>query len=231
MPYRWPTDPPGKKPAHSISWEQHQANMAAKNQPKGPPKGLPAGTPPMAAPAPSQGAPTSGGPAQIVPDAQYLAEAAQRAFLRTQEMTRLNQETADDKTNTQTAINRLIEQMSGDLTKINEGANKEGLFYSGQLSKRRGEYEQGVQRQRSDLETGLQQRENARVNARTAIEQGAPLDEAIALAAAGERQVSRDTAAADAGALVANPAPAPRPAPVTVATVRPPRPRRRRPRR
>jgi hypothetical protein len=27
MAYRWPTDPPGKKPSHSISWAKHQGHL------------------------------------------------------------------------------------------------------------------------------------------------------------------------------------------------------------
>lgn len=30
MAYRWPTDPPGKKPSHSISWASHQSHMGTQ---------------------------------------------------------------------------------------------------------------------------------------------------------------------------------------------------------
>jgi hypothetical protein len=33
MAYRWPTDPKGKAPSHSIAWDAHQANLKAKNTP------------------------------------------------------------------------------------------------------------------------------------------------------------------------------------------------------
>lgn len=228
MPYRWPTDPPGKPPAHSIPWASHQANLAANNQAQqtaaqqaaqnaakaaanqGPPKGLPAGTPqpPQAPQAP--GAPGAAGgaggaaPAQWVPDAQYLAEAAQKAFLRTQQLTSLTKEAQDDKTNTQTAINRLLENALSDRTKIAEGANKEGLFYSGQHTKRLGDYETQLNRAKGDAETALSQREQGRLLQRTTIEQGGPLEDAVAQALAAQRQVSRDTTAADNMALVPN---------------------------
>jgi hypothetical protein len=45
MAYRWPTDPPGKKAAHTISWEQHQKNLKAKQAPA-PVAPTPAMTPP-----------------------------------------------------------------------------------------------------------------------------------------------------------------------------------------
>lgn len=33
MAYRWPTDPPGKAPSHTISYAQHQQNVKAKQTP------------------------------------------------------------------------------------------------------------------------------------------------------------------------------------------------------
>lgn len=226
MAYRWPTDPPGKPPAHTIPWQQHQATLAAQAQAQGqaqaqtaqnaarvpvaPAKGLPAGTPqPQAAPAgagaaAAGGAGAAAGGAPITPDAQYLAEAAQKAFLRTQQLTALTQESQDDKTNTQTAINRLLENAVSDRVKINEGANKEGLFYSGQLTKRLGDYEGQLERAKGDATTLLGQREASRLVQRNTIEQGGPLEDAVALALAGQRQTGRDTIAADSGALVPN---------------------------
>lgn len=224
MAYRWPTDPPGKPPAHTISWQQHQATLAAVNREQGlaqhqgavnaarvpaaPPKGLPAGTPQPQAAAPAAG-PAAGArlpvkAGAIVPDAQYLAEAAQKAFLRTQQLGALTQESQDDKTNTQTAINRLLENAVSDRVKINEGANKEGLFYSGQLTKRLGDYETQVERAKGDATTLLGQREASRLLQRNTIEQGGPLDDAVLLALAGQRQTGRDTTAADSNALVPN---------------------------
>jgi hypothetical protein len=242
--YRWPTDPPGKPPAHTISWQQHQANVAALNKPAvvppkpaspdtvlaplkglgpqvplgiGPPKGISA-TPQapaapqtgQAAPQPGQAAPQAGGApaasnaAPITPDAQYLAEAAQAAFRRTQQLNSLTQEEQDDRTNTATAINRLLENAASDRVKIGEGANREGLFYSGQASKRLGDYEQQLNRARDDAQVLLAQRQAGRVAQRQGIEQGGPLDDAVAMSLAAQRQTARDTSAADVNALVPN---------------------------
>lgn len=175
----------------------------------GPAKGLPM-TPAPGTPAPTSApAPAAGGSAAIVPDAQYLAEAAQRAFERTTKLNELGEEGRTDRTQAQEAIRRMLEDALQGQQTIREGAGKEGLFYSGQLSKRLGTYEQAVQRARGDVETSLQSREDARSRAIAALQQGAPLEEATALAGAGQRQVIRDTSAADLGALVPNtPAPA-----------------------
>lgn len=214
MAFRWPTDPPGKAPAHSKPWQEHQADMAATQQhaaavtqakaPTGPPKGLPAqpaaaGGAPAAAAAPAGGSATAA--ATIVPDAQFLAEAAQRAFQRTTQLNALTQEGSDDKTNTTTAINRLLEGAVGDRQKINEGANKAGLFYSGQRLKQVGDYDKKLNESTGDATTLLGQRQSARDAQIAAINAGGPLDEATAMAAAGTRQTARDTAAADLGAL------------------------------
>lgn len=241
MAYRWPTDPPGKPPAHTISWQQHQANVAALNKPAvvppkpavsntvlaplkglgpqvplgiGPPKGISANPAVRAAQAPPQvaaapqagpgGAPPTSNAAAITPDAQYLAEAAQAAFRRTQQLNSLTQEEQDDRTNTATAINRLLENATSDRVKIGEGANREGLFYSGQASKRLGDYETQLNRARDDAQVLLAQRQAARLAQRQAVEQGSPLDDAVAMSLAAQRQTARDTAAADANALVPN---------------------------
>jgi hypothetical protein len=167
--------------------------------------------------APSGGTPT---PAPFTPDAQYLASAAQAAFQRHQQIEQLNQEGANDKTNLTTAINRLLGDVPKARQGINEGANKEGLFYSGQLTKRLNDYEQQVQRAQDDLNTGFGQRDQARQAAITALQQGAPLDNQQLLAEAAGRQIGTDTTAADAGALAppASSAPAPAAAPTLALT-------------
>lgn len=169
---------------------------------------LPPGTQPGPTSAASVGA--AGTPAttpaatQIVPDAAYLARAAQAAFTRTTRINQLADEAKNDDTDTRTTINRLIENAAGDRAKINEGANKEGLFYSAQLTKRLGDYERELTRSQDDVTSARAQRQAARDAARAALEQGAPLDDAVELADAVTRQVTRDTTAADLGALVPN---------------------------
>jgi hypothetical protein len=90
---------------------------------------------------------------------------------------------------------------------IRQGANKVGLFYSGQLTKQLNDYEQALQRSQDDLNTGFSQREGARQAAITALQQGAPVGDAQLQAEAAGRQITGDTAAADVGAL-APPGPA-----------------------
>lgn len=198
--------------------QQHQQAVLQAQAHPAPAKGLPAVAP---APGPAKGvvrpaAPATGStagagvpatqPAQFVPDAQYLAEAAQRAFERTTAINSYTQQGQQDQTNTQTAIGRLLERVAGDRSTINQGANKEGLFYSGQLTKRLDDYEKAVQQSKDDLSGGYSQRQDARAAAIAALQQGAPLEEATALEAAKSRQVGRDTSAADIGALALNPA-------------------------
>lgn len=181
------------------NWKPGMTNQQAATLANAVP-GAPAPAAPAAAPS---SAPTSGGPAQIVPDAQYLAEAAQRAFERTTKINSITDEGKNDRSDTQRAIDRLLEQAVNDRSTLSTNANKEGLFYSGQLTKRLGDYEKALTRNTGDQTTALGQREDARTAAMKALQQGAPLEEADALIAAGARQVSRDTAAADVGSLVA----------------------------
>lgn len=163
------------------------------------------------------GAAAAPGPAPFIPDAQYLAAAAQAAFQRNQQIEQLTQEGATDRTNATTALNRLVADAPQQRQGIREGANKEGLFYSGQLTKRLADYEQNLQRAQDDINTPLSQRENARQAAITALRQGAPIEDAQMLADAAGRQIASDTTAADAGAL-APPAPStPAPAAVSAA--------------
>lgn len=229
--HRWPNDPPGKPPSHTIPWAVHQANQAAQQQARmtsqqqnavnaarqaanaGPAKGL---TPGQLGGVPQAAGGTGGAqasgtpgtpastPATFAPDAQFLAEAAQRAHQKATALTRLSQETSDDRTNTATAINRLLENAIKDRGQIDEGANSQGLYFSGQRDKRRGDYEEGLTRAKGDAQTAFDQREAARISERSAIEQGDPLDEAAARALAIQRQIGRDTNAADLGALVPN---------------------------
>lgn len=203
---RAPTPPPSSYPA-----------LPPSTYPIAPAKGvLRAPTPPSApgaAAAAPGGAPAPGG---FIPDAEYLAAAAQAAFQRNQQIEQLNTEGANDKTNFNTAITRLLTDVPKQRQAIREGANKEGLFYSGQLTKRLGDYEQALQRSQDDLNTGYGQREGARQAALTALQQGAPLDDAQLQAAAAARRIAADTVAADAGAL-APPAVAATPARAAVA--------------
>lgn len=192
---------------------------------------LPGVTPPRT---PTAGAaPTAGGPAQLVPDAQFLAEQARAQFERQTQIDQYASQSRDDVTNTQEAIRRLLQEVPDSRNTIKGGANKEGLLYSGQLGKRLDDYQAGVTRQQTDLNTGQQQREEARAAARAALERGASIDEAAALAALAERRIGVDQTDASLGALAPTQQPAQPPA-AAGGTPRPPRPgprpRPRRPR-
>lgn len=178
------------------------------------------GGPPAASP---PGQPQQAG-TPFAPDAQYLAEAASRQFERQQAMQQLTTTGENDKTDTAEALRRLLQKAPDERRGIKEGANRAGLFYSGHLGKSLGDYEANLAQQQGDINTDAQRREDARAAARRAIEQGAPLEEAAALAESATRQVDRDTQAADAGALVPPVVTPPRPVPVR----RPARRRRRR---
>lgn len=182
--------------------------------------------------APIAATPPAPKPAEFAPDSQYLADAAQRAFERQQKITQLNTESRIDTTDFNEALRRMTESRAGVEQQTRQTANKQGLFYSGQLGKRLGDVATDFTRRQSDAQLQYDRREAARRAAIAAIEAGAPLEEAAAMAAAADRQLARDQEAADARALAQESAPAP--TPVTTGSASQPtttRRRRRRPRR
>lgn len=181
----------------------NQARMRAlRPANQAPPVPAAPGGPPQASPPGMPQAPQ----AQFTPDAEYLAAAAQRSFDRQQALQALTSQGETDKTDTKEAIRRLLADAPEQRNQIKVGANKAGLFYSGQLGKQLNEYEADLTQRQGDINLDFQRRESARAAARRAIEQGMPLEEAAALAEAATRQVERDTAAADARSLVPPPA-------------------------
>ena len=144
--------------------------------------------------------------AQATPDAQYIAEAAKRAFERQQQLQQLNSQDANDTTDTNEQRRRYDENVVKQVQASKQNAAKAGLFYSGTLGKQLGEQETAATRQRSDMATQLARRQSARAAARQALEQGADLDEAAAYAASIDRQIDRDSSAAELGALAPLPA-------------------------
>lgn len=166
-----------------------------------------------AAAAPQAGAPART-TAQFIPDAQYLAEAAQSQFNRQTNLDQLTAQDEAERNQTQEAIRRLMDTAGQQRQTTTQTAAKQGLFYSGQLGKRLGDLEAQVARQRGDVQSAYDTNARAREAARQAILSGAPLDEAAARAAAIERQVGRDTEAANARQLVptvVKPKPKPKP--------------------
>lgn len=163
-------------------------------------------TPPHVQPQPAQ---QPQAPAQFIPDAQYLAEQAQRAFERQQQFDAIQSQGRNDETDTAESIRRLLSKVQDDRTQITAGANRQGLLYSGTHAKRLGDYETDVAQRQGDLTLGKQRRDQERAAVRAALEQGAPLEEAAARAAAIGREIEQDTLAAQNNMLVANPDPAP----------------------
>lgn len=198
-----PRAPSAPSLANSPLFQQYRHGTPALRAAVAPPRP----TAPAAPAAPAAGATPPAAPAQIIPDAQYLAGLAQKQFERTTAINALNSQTDDDKTTTAEAIRRLLQRVPDERRQISEGANRQGLFYSGQLGKRLGDYQAEVTRQEGDFTGDLGRREAAREAARKAIEAGAPLEQAAMLAAAADRQIGRDEDAAAAGTLVADVAP------------------------
>jgi hypothetical protein len=165
-----------------------------------------AGTPHPQAPAPI---PTSTpAPAQLAPDSDYFTGQGQRVFDVSQRLAGIDEDQRVDRSNYDEALRRLADNQRQSVKNTTEGHNRQGLFYSGQLGQALGDSAKEYARQRADSLMGLQAREAARANARRALESGATADEAAAYAAALDRQIGRDTTAADANSLVVNPAPA-----------------------
>lgn len=147
--------------------------------------------------------------ATFAPDATYLAEAAQRQFARQTQLNELQAQSEHGRTIQQEAIRRLMESVGEQRQQTSQSYNKAGLFYSGQLGKALGGIETAVARQRADIQGNFDAEERAREAARNALLQGAPLEEAAALAANVERQLGTDAGLAEAGALAPTPVPAP----------------------
>jgi hypothetical protein len=158
-----------------------------------------AGTPsPNPPPTPAGGA----DPGPFQPDSIYFAAAAQNQFKAGQSRNELDQQSAYAKTDFDEALRRMLEKQPRDVQAAREAANKAGLFYSGYEGRQEGDINTSYLRQQADMRQQFDRSEAAREVARRAIESGLSLDDAAQLAAAVDRQTTRDTAKADAGMLV-----------------------------
>lgn len=206
-----------RKPKARYLASQQAAQAAARQATNrarvaGPAKGVVRPPSPMPGVSTPPGQPQEGGD-EFTPDAEYLAAAAQRQFERSQAIEALTTQGTNDKTDTAEAIRRMLAKAPEERQGIKQGANRAGLFYSGQLGKSLDTYEADLTQRQGDVQLDYDRREAARAAARSAIEQGMPLEEAAALAESATRQVGRDTDAASANALVptyAEPPPAAR---------------------
>jgi hypothetical protein len=170
---------------------------------------------------PSRCRPAAAGPARLpaaLPlDAQFFADQAGRQFKANNQIAGTQQQSAYDQTDYQTALQRLATQQTQAQDNQRNSYNQRGLYYSGAYGKAQGDLADQYAQQRADMADNLQRKEASRQAAIAAIQQGMPLDDAAAAAEAADRQLARDTTAADSNSLVMNPAvkvkPKPKPKP------------------
>jgi hypothetical protein len=154
---------------------------------------------------------TPAGPADqggtLTPDSQYFQWDASALAKKQADLAGNENEGVTNRATLQSALARLKAQQPVDESNASSAANRQGLFYSTNLGNRLGDIAKSYVQQQSQAQTSYDQSERARLAARAAIEAGYGVDQAAQMAAAADRQVSRDTSAADAGALVAQPDP------------------------
>jgi hypothetical protein len=188
--------------------------------------GAPNATPRAAAPAPGAGQP-AGDPNAFVPDAEYIARQSQASFDRAQQREQLEGAQQNDDADTAEAVRRLLERREPQRQAASESANRAGLLFSGQLTRTLDQQEADLARSRADAEDAAQRRRNARIAARNALDQGASVETAALIAEAVDRQVARDTTAANDNTLVGPDDPQPSAAAPTVRAGSPATSRRR----
>jgi hypothetical protein len=147
--YDWPDG--GKR--HTISYAQHLQNM-----------GVNVGGAPKqnAVPAP----PAPPGPPTIQPigdvrDSQYGAGVNQLIFNNTNQRNDYNRQLGQNTQDFNTMLSRMADARAKDLLAQNYGANREGLFYSGQLGKRRDETNKGYDQKQQDAQTSYDRQQQA----------------------------------------------------------------------
>lgn len=157
----------------------------------------PAAAPAAAAPA----APPPQMPPVPVADSDYYSWLAQRQGEVNQQQIQYDAEDKNDLAARNEALRRMAQQRPEDLTQANRNFNRQGLFYSGALGKARGDIEADYVRQEGDTTAAYQRAHDAREAARQALLSGFSLEQAAQMAAAADRQATRDQSAADMGAL------------------------------
>jgi hypothetical protein len=154
--YDWPD---GAR--HTISYAQHLLNVAAPHKGGAPLVSNPAG-------GPAAGGPGSAGPPAPPPDprdATYNAGVAHLLFNNTNQRNQIGLQGTQATEDFNTMLARMADNRAKDLLSQNHAANHEGLFYSGQLSKRRGDVEKGYSQQQSDAQTAYDRAAAARAAA------------------------------------------------------------------
>jgi len=145
-------------------------------------------------------------PGVLTPDSEYFTGAAQRQFNLTNDLAANDRQGTELAAARDEALRRLADQQPKDEGAQRVSANKAGLLHSTTLGNAMSDLAQAYVRQRSDVQSTYDREEGARVAARKALEAGAPLEDAAAMAEAAGRQIGRDSTAAAGGTLVPNPA-------------------------
>jgi hypothetical protein len=169
--------------------------FADQQQPK------PVATPIPGAPTTATTAPTPGLGASTIQDPSFLAWQAQRQNEINQ--TKAGYDAADQSESLARAeaLRRLGTQKPTDVRKTSESFNKAGLFYSGQLGRAQDDLQANYLQREGDVNSRFDASAASRRAARQALDQGYPLEVAAQLAAAADRKISADSAAADEGVL------------------------------
>jgi hypothetical protein len=98
-------------------------------------------------------------------DSEFNSGVAQLLFNTQNQRTDLTQQGAAATEDFNTMLARMADQRAQDLLAQNYAANKQGLFYSGQLTKRRGDVDKGYDQQQSDAQTAYNRAATARQQA------------------------------------------------------------------
>ncbi|HEU4975290.1 MAG TPA: hypothetical protein VFT50_09390 [Baekduia sp.] len=178
-------------------------------------------------------------------DSNYNADVARLMFNNKQAHGAIDLEGTQDQQDFDTTLARMARARDEDLHSANVGANQEGLFYSGQLTKRRGNIEHDYGDRMSDAQTAFDRRAQARRAALDqlgsfAADESTPIGYAatgqagldltdVVNAAIGRRLAANQDAPVDPGPPP--PPPPPKPAPMPVATTQHRQRSRRKPRR
>lgn len=160
-------------------------------------------------------------------DATYWGEDAASRKQRDDALAGNEAEGTLNKKDFDEALRRLRADRPGAEANVATSSNKSGLFYSSNRGNRLDELATDFARREGDIRSGYDRSEAARNAARTAIENGYGIEDAARLGEAAGRQIGRDTAAADSGALVRNPQVPAFYKPLPLKPFKPRRPRRR----
>jgi hypothetical protein len=167
--YDWPD---GK--AHTIPYAQHLRNARQGSsvgpshqtpQFPAPAKGVPGQfTYAPGAAAPGGGAPAAPAAPPAVPsplDSQYGSDVAGILFGNKNQRDDLSRQRSQGTEDFNTMLARMADARAKDLQAQNYQANREGLFYSGQLGKRRDETSKGYDQQQQDAQTSYDRQQTA----------------------------------------------------------------------